>query len=200
MRIIMKRIYITLLILIALTACRKAYEVTGEDYSEYGWDFYIVGDYTQARRWFIESVMERPGYSDGWNGTGWTMGKLDSVANSLYYFRQGLYVTDTLESEYSQMLAGLTFSFHAVGQWDSCLTRGNELLYRDSSWVFVRYSGLTHESVRVTMSSAAFNKGDFNLSLTLIQYFDSTFQPDISTQLGIAQLTAKIEELNLIYR
>lgn len=200
MRVIMKKIYFIFLILFAFSACRKAYEVTGEDLTEYGWDYYLSGDYIEARRWFIESVMERPGYSDGWNGAGWTMGKLDSVTQSLYYFRQGLYVTDTLESEYPQMLAGLTFSFHALGQWDSCLTKGEELLSCDSAWFFIRNTRLTHESIRVTMSSSAFNKGDFEQSLRFLQYFDNSFQPDLSTQTGMAQLAAKIEELNLIYR
>jgi len=196
----MKKIWLIFLFLFALTACRKAYEVTGEDYSEYGWDYYMAGDYVEARRWFMESVTDRPGYSDGWNGSGWTLGKMDSVANSLNYFRQGLYVTDTLEIEYPQILAGMTFAFHALGQWDSCLSRGYELLDRDSTWVFNRYSGLTHESIRISMASAVFNKGDFEQALAILQYLDTTFQPDLSTQLGIAQLAAKIEELNLIYR
>lgn len=196
----MKRWITIIFIIVSVTACRKAYEVTGEDLSEYGWDFYISGNYEEARRWFIESVEERPGYSDGWNGAGWSLGKLDSVSKSLSYYRTGLYVTDTLDTVYREILSGMTFAFHALGSWDSCLIRGEELLERDNAWVFTRDSGLSYRSILVTLASATFNQGNFDSSLDYIQHLEPAFNPDLSTQEGVGTLAAKIEALSLLYR
>ncbi|MGC9513574.1 MAG: tetratricopeptide repeat protein [Fidelibacterota bacterium] len=196
----MKLWIIFLSVLTSLTACRKAYEVTGEDLSEYGWDYYAAGNYVEARRWFIESVEERPGYSDGWNGAGWSLGKLDSVSESISYYRTGLYVTHTDDTVYAEILAGMTFAFHALGQWDSCLVRGEEVLYRDSSWVFSRERDITYQTIYVTLASAAFNQGHFDRSLEYIRHLEPAFNPDLSTQEGIGSLADKIETLNLLYR
>ena len=98
------------------------------------------------------------------------------------------------------VLAGMTFAFHALGQWDSCLTRGEAVIARDSSWVFSRNRNISYQTIFVTLASAAFNQGHFDRSLTYIQRLEPAFNPDLTTQEGIGSLADKIEMLSILFR
>ena len=69
--------------------------------TEYGWDLYEEGEYENANVWFEEAVFEDINYKDGYNGLGWTYGKLAKLDSSIANFRQGhaLALEDTTDED-----------------------------------------------------------------------------------------------------
>ena len=80
------RIVLQLIVLISLfTAWRKQWSATEQDMANYGWNLYEQGDYVTSYEWFSNSIIEDNNYQDGYNGLGWTFGKLVELDLSLIH-------------------------------------------------------------------------------------------------------------------
>ena len=79
------------------TGCRKRVTATDEDMSEYGWVLYAEGKFVESNEWFVSAVIRDTTYKDGYNGQGWTYGKLGEIDSSVFRFEKGLEkaLTDT---------------------------------------------------------------------------------------------------------
>ncbi len=92
MSITKQNTFILLMLLLALFvgSCRKQYHATEKDMADYGWFLFekaaTQSNYTVSKNWFLSSVNEDTMYMDGYNGLGWSYGKITDLDSSIYYF------------------------------------------------------------------------------------------------------------------
>ena len=79
-------ILILLFTLIFISSCRKRVVATDIDLSEYGWLLYEEGKYQESNNWFINAIIQDTMYSDGYNGQGWSYGKIGEIDSSISSF------------------------------------------------------------------------------------------------------------------
>ncbi|MFQ6676288.1 MAG: hypothetical protein ACE5LH_08090 [Fidelibacterota bacterium] len=203
--------------------CRKRLEPTEMDMSEHGWTLYARGEYREANRWFEDAVFEDSTYKDGYNGLGWTFGKLGQVAQSISSFQTGrtLAFQDTTRDDSLLLLsvpshdvprettAGLAMAYHANNSHANAVIYGNSLLalsgdssytvaQGDPKWIFSRDSAIDARHIIWTLASSHFALGNFEQSLAHVHQLMSepaSFTPDITTVEGRRELAEKIEFL-----
>ena len=163
--------------LITLDACRKKYYATAEDMAEYGWVMYETQDYLTSNTWFNSAVSEDANWMDGYNGLGWSYAKLMVIDSSIDYFITGLSKPQdkwNLTDIHSEILAGLTFAYHAKGIDKKTIEYGRAFL--DSTvkplkagWVFTHDSLLNYLDVRITLAASYFSVGKFDSASLNVQ-------------------------------
>ena len=85
--------------------------------ANYGWILYEQGDYVGSYEWFSNSVQEDESYQDGYNGLGWSFGKLVDPDSAVQAFDVGLTKQQNprmLDIVAHDILAGLTFAHSAL--------------------------------------------------------------------------------------
>ena len=204
------------------TGCRKRVTASDADMSEYGWVLYAEGKFLESNEWFISAVSRDTTYKDGYNGQGWTYGKLGEVDSSIVRFEKGLEkaLTDTTWDDKKllfndpphdpakECMAGLTLAYHAQSSHGKAITSGLQFLQaaKDTSynasttstpqWSFSRNDKLNSKHIIWTISSSYFAEGNYSESqeyANKLNVIDSTF--DFSTTLGIQKLAAEISRL-----
>ncbi len=199
-----------LLVAMALVSCRKQYHATEEDLANYGWELFESGDYSESNQWFIESIGEDSTYKDGYNGIGWSFGKMRDLESSVIYFHQGLqYEQDPniVANTRREILAGLCFAYNALGNDSLAIIWGDTLTgnwTENTSWSFSHDTTITHLDVYITLSASYFSEGDFENSLSRVQLIysilspDTTFNTDVTTVNGRYALAEEIEFLQTL--
>lgn len=206
-----------------LNSCRKQYKATEQHMADYGWLLYEKAtgrsDYENSKEWFLSSVNEDTTYMDGYNGLGWSYGKLTEIDSSLYYFQKGLRfqpsIYDTANVRY-QLWAGLCFANNAKGQNASSVLFGDSLIsdlttgLTSNPWTFSHNninsnSKIDHLDVRVTLAASNYALGDFNTSIDHMQKIlselsntTSSFNPDVNTVAGRTTLAVYIDSIQTI--
>ena len=161
--------------------CRKNFSATAEHKASYGWEMYELKDYLKSREWFFNSVETDKNWKDGYNGLGWSYAKLlemDSLdtenIGSIRTFHRGLLQPkDPWNSTdvHLEILAGLTFAYHAKGNDKEAVKFGNALIdstliglnpSRWHSWAFSHDSTLNYLDLRITMASSYFALAEFD--------------------------------------
>jgi tetratricopeptide (TPR) repeat protein len=191
-----------------MQSCRKQYSALPEDMTDYGWTLYESGDYLTANNWFQQSVDSDTSWKDGYNGLGWSYGKLMVLDSSISYFTKGLSKSQDpfIKTDiHSEILAGLTFSYYAQGDArntiyyaDSLLTRTTKPL--EPGWSFSHDSLLNYLDVRITLAAAYFDEKKFDsTALQIGIILDSlsksdTVVTDTSLQ-GRKNMAAQIQSL-----
>jgi len=162
---------------ISIDACRKNYDATAEDMSEYGWVLYTAEDYLSSNEWFNSSIVENDKWKDGYNGLGWSYAKLMVIDTSIAHFITGLatekdkWMTTDVQSE---ILAGLVFAYHAKGLDAAAVTYGRAFIDSTAKpltpgWIFSHDSLLNHLDVRITLASSYFAVGKFDSASLQVQ-------------------------------
>ena len=162
---------------ISIDACRKNYDATAEDMSEYGWVLYTAEDYLSSNEWFNSSIVENDKWKDGYNGLGWSYAKLMVIDTSIAHFITGLsteedkWLTTDVQSE---ILAGLVFAYHAKGLDAAAVTYGRAFIDSTAKpltpgWIFSHDSLLNHLDVRITLASSYFAVGKFDSASFQVQ-------------------------------
>ena len=164
-----------------IDGCRKNFSATAEHKASYGWEMYELKDYLKSREWFYNSVETDKKWKDGYNGLGWSYAKLlemDSLdtenIGSIRTFHRGLLQPkDPWNSTdvHLEILAGLTFAYHAKGNDKEAVKFGNALIdstliglnpSRWHSWAFSHDSTLNYLDLRITMASSYFALAEFD--------------------------------------
>jgi len=162
---------------ISIDACRKNYDATAEDMTEYGWVLYTAEDYLSSNEWFNSSIVENDKWKDGYNGLGWSYAKLMVIDTSIAHFITGLatekdkWMTTDVQSE---ILAGLVFAYHAKGLDAAAVTYGRAFIDSTAKpltpgWIFSHDSLLNHLDVRITLASSYFAVGKFDSASLQVQ-------------------------------
>ena len=198
------------LIIISFPGCRKQWDATQADMTEYAWDMFESGDYATSNEWFLNATELDPSYKDAFNGLGWSYGKLREMEteldSSIKYFERGLLMAEDvniLVSLEHEILAGLCFAYNANGEDSLAIIHGNLLLDAISEeWEFSHNPSLNYHDILITVASSNYFIGDFSTSLlhvqTVRQLLDPNallFSPDIETVIGRQILAEELETL-----
>jgi|TARA_Y100000310_G_scaffold3553_1_gene4448 tetratricopeptide (TPR) repeat protein len=203
--------------------CRKIATPTEMDMSEYGWVLFDQGSYKKSNQWFFEAVFEDTSYKDGYNGLGWTYGKIGELDSSISNFKLGRRrgLQDTTDRDYNLLFsgetpphnpvkectAGLAFAYHAKNDHKSAISYSDTLLNSVGDSSYTKFTGtpgwkfsrdVTISSIQViwVLASSYFAQGNFQESLTQVKRLvDPPFEPDLTTVEGVAELAEKIEWL-----
>ena len=199
------------MVMLIFAACRKEWIATEEDMANYGWVLYEQGDYIASYDWFSNSVREDENYQDGYNGLGWTFGKLVELDSAVQAFDVGLTKQQNprmLDIVAHDIMAGLTFAHSALKHDSSAVAYGDSLIWLleqqigDKTWSFPHDSTTNYLDVHVTLALSYFVLSDFTESLEHVQAIKTALNPasppyvvDINTVKGRNQLAAEIEYL-----
>ena len=199
------------MVMLIFAACRKEWTATEEDMANYGWVLYEQGDYVASYDWFSNSVREDENYQDGYNGLGWTFGKLVELDSAVQAFDVGLTKPQNprmLDIVAHDILAGLTFAHSALKHDSSAVAYGDSLIWLleqqigDKTWSFPHDSTTNYLDVHVTLALSYFVLSDVTESLEHVQAIKTALNPasppyvvDTKTVRGRNQLAAEIEYL-----
>jgi len=175
---------------------RPDYVATESDLAEEGWDLYRDGKYLESAEWFQYSINTNPTL-DGYNGLGWSYGKLSyqdhldiSIVNFLEYetlldsaIVNFLGYETLLDSAAAANLslndvwtirdifAGLCFAYSANGE-DSTAIEYSDLLFSFGwyDWSFLYEPGLDSLDVLITVAKSAYFIADFEMSINRVNY------------------------------
>ena len=205
------------------SGCRKQVTASDMDMSEYGWVLYSEGKFTKSNEWFINAVIRDTSYKDGYNGQGWTYGKIGEIDSSIARFTVGrtkalsdttwqdeiLLISDPSHDPARECTAGLALAYHAKNSHQDAVQYGLELLemvkdnYYDvtqegPAWKFSRDVKINSKHIIWTISSSYFALGKYTESLDYanrLNVVDSTFNTE--TVEGIQKLSIEISRLRL---
>ena len=211
------------LALLLIDGCRKDFSATAEHKASYGWEMYELKDYLKSKEWFTNSVMTNEKWKDGYNGLGWSYAKLlelDSLdtenIGSIRTFHRGLIQPkDPWNSTdvHLEILAGLTFAYHAKGNNSEAVKFGSALIdstliglnpSRWHSWAFSHDSTLNFLDLRITMASSYFALAKFDSTHKHLKVvLDSLGSPsllinDYSTLLGRQKVAQQLDSLQKV--
>ena len=199
------------MVMIIFTACRKQWNATDEDMANYGWTLYEQGEYLDSYEWFSNSIQEDLDYQDGYNGLGWTFGKLVELDSAVQVFDIGLTKPQNprmLDIVAHDILAGLTFAHSALKHDSSVVHYGDSLIWLikqkigEKTWIFPHDSTTNYLDVHVTLALSYYALSDFAESLGHVQSIKTALNPasppyvvNTTTIVGRDQLAAEIEYL-----
>ena len=199
------------MVMLIFAACRREWNPAEEDMANYGWSLYEQGEYVGSYEWFSNSVREDENYQDGYNGLGWSFGKLVDPDSAVQAFDVGLTKPQNprmLDIVAHDILAGLTFAHSALKQHSSAVAYGDSLIglleqqIGDKTWTFPHDSTTNYLDVHVTLALSYFALSDFTESLEHVQAIKTALNPasppyvvDTNTVRGRRQLAAEIEYL-----
>jgi len=206
------RLLLSLFILLLIfAACRKQWNATEEDMANYGWSLYEQGEYLDSYEWFSNSIREDLDYQDGYNGLGWTFGKLVELDSAVQVFDIGLTKPQNprmLDIVAHDILAGLTFAHSALKHDSSVVHYGDSLIWLikqkigEKTWIFPHDSTTNYLDVHITLALSYYALSDFAESLGHVQSIKTALNPasppyvvNTNTIVGRDQLAAEIEYL-----
>ena len=199
------------MVMLIFAACRKQWNATDEDMANYGWILYEQGDYLGSYEWFSNSIQEDLNYQDGYNGLGWSFGKLVEMDSAILAFEEGLTKPQNsriVDNVTHDILAGLTFAHSALKHDSSVVNYGDSLVWLleqqtgDKAWNFPHDSTTNYLDVHVTLALSYYALSDFTESLEHVQAIKAALNPasppwvvNTTTITGRDQLAAQIEYL-----
>lgn len=210
-----------IMIMLVCTGCRKRVAATDEDMTEYGWVLYVEGKYLESNEWFVNAVARDTTYKDGYNGQGWTYGKLGEIDSSIVRFEKGIRKANRLgelswedqklkfqnHDPLLESIAGVTLAYHAKNLHGMAVDSG--LVFMEMSgdtnydvaqgapnWSFSRDEMLNSKHIVWTIASSFFAEGRYSESLDYanrLNVIDVTF--DVTTTIGVQKLASEIARL-----
>jgi len=199
------------ILLLIFAACRKQWNATEEDMANYGWSLYEQGEYLDSYEWFSNSILEDLDYQDGYNGLGWTFGKLVELDSAVQVFDVGLTKPQNprmIDIVAHDILAGLTFAHSALKHDSSVVHYGDSLIWLikqkigEKTWIFPHDSTTNYLDVHVTLALSYYALSDFAESLGHVQAIKTALNPasppwlvNTTTIIGRDQLAAEVEYL-----
>ena len=190
-------ITITMLMLI-FAACRKEWTATEEDMTNYGWTLFEQAslmsfdeqqkEYENVLDWFENATKKDTNYQDGYNGMGWTYGKLsifeiddDDLNNAIdaFLIAEGKTQNPRIDHNvWHDILAGLTFAYSALKDDSMAIVWGDSLLSEIGkdrvTWAF------PHEPVDIEGNYPT-DYLDVHITLALAKFVRSTTIDDFNS-------------------
>ena len=199
------------MVMIIFAACRKQWNATEEDMADYGWSLYEQNNFVDSYEWFSNSILEDLNYQDGYNGLGWSFGKLVDLDSAILVFEEGLEKPPNprmFDIVTHDILAGLTFAHSALKHDSIAVNYGDSLIWlleqqtEDKTWNFPHDSTTNYLDVHVTLALSYFALSDFTESLEHVQAIKAALNPasppwevNTTTITGRNQLAGQIEYL-----
>ena len=192
----LKKTGLTLIVLLgifSIDACRKKCIATSEDMAQHGWVLYIDKDYINSNSWFQDAIVKDSEWKDAYNGLGWSYAQLagataqhalldSGISNFVNGLKKPIEEWAATDDEgniidvQAEILAGLTFSYHAKGKDSKVIEYGSAFLDSTTlddkglpapNWYFSHDpdSLLNYLDVRITMAASYFAEGKFDSSV-----------------------------------
>ena len=204
------------ILLLIFAACRKQWNATEEDMANYGWSLYEQAEYVGSYEWFSNSIREDLDYQDGYNGLGWTFGKLVELDSAVQIFLIGLTKPQNprmVDIVAHDILAGLTFAHSALKDDSSAVHYGDSLIWLieqkigEKTWIFPHDSTTNYLDVHVTLALSYYALSEFSESMGHVQAIWTALEPtrppyvvNTTTIVGRNELAAEIEYLQYFLR
>lgn len=179
--------------------------------ANYGWSLYEQAEYVGSYEWFSNSIREDLDYQDGYNGLGWTFGKLVELDSAIQTFMIGLTKPQNprmVDIVAHDILAGLTFAHSALKDDSSTVHYGDSLIWLieqkigEKTWIFPHDTTTNYLDVHVTLALSYYGLSEFSESLGHVQSIWAVLEPtkapyvvNTSTIVGRNELAAEIEYL-----
>ena len=206
------RLFLYMAVLMLLfAACRKQWNATEEDMANYGWSLYEQSEYLASYEWFSNSILEDEHYQDGYNGLGWSYGKLVELDSAILAFEVGLTKPQSpriVNIVAHDILAGLTFAHSALKHDSSAISYGDSLIWLisqhigEKTWTFPHDSTTNYLDIHLTLALSYYALSDFTESLDNVQDIKTALNPasppyvvNTNTVQGREELAAEIEYL-----
>ncbi len=168
-----------------------------------GWQAYSQKNYQSARNSFGQAISARSGFTDAYNGAGWSDAKLNNMSEAANDFLTGYGTNSTNQQIRGQIGAGMGFVLNTQKNYQESLYWSGLVLQSDSNWTFTRDLSLTSADLFILRAEDYFALARFDSSLMEVQKLDArdtvSFAPDVSTDLGRIELAAEIERLQSIH-
>ncbi|UCH11528.1 MAG: hypothetical protein JSU61_06465 [Fidelibacterota bacterium] len=181
-------------LMFVISGCRVRSEMEAADFVFDGWKMMDEQNYRAAIENFAEGALLDPEFTDAWNGLGWAYGRLGIADSSILNFTEGVNLEDPTYQG-TEVLAGRSFPYLALGEYNNCITDAKRALVRSPGWVFSRDPSFTYEHLTLNIATAFFGLGHFDSSLVWVQRLDHAFHVDVATLPGRSQLAIKLEAL-----
>lgn len=195
-------ILILSILILVLANCRDKLEPEVDDFVEYGWVLYEERDFAGAFAEFQSGLDMDSSYADGYNGMGWCYIEFDDADSAWLFFDEGLlYDNDDSSQVRFEMLAGIAFAYHGMGNYNDAIIEAEELHDLNPIFEFSHNFRINFKDIMILIATCYFSEGDFVQSkswiedLLVILDLEPDWDPDVSTPQGQAELALMIEEL-----
>ena len=149
------------------------------------------GDYDDAFSHFMDAQnIDGQNYLT-YSWTGWVWLKKGDPTSAYMSFTDAL----SLDNSDPDTHAGFAFSENAGKKYEDSNTHANNALSRDSQWSIAHGLDLDYAHLYLLRAMNYFNLGDYDNSLEEVQLLDEDFNPNLDTPEGVAELAAKIQDL-----
>ena len=226
--------------MLIFAACRKEWTATEEDMTNYGWTLFEQAslmsfdeqqkEYENVLDWFENATKKDTNYQDGYNGMGWTYGKLsifeiddDDLNNAIdaFLIAEGKTQNPRIDHNvWHDILAGLTFAYSALKDDSMAIVWGDSLLSEIGkdrvTWAFphepVDIEGnypTDYLDVHITLALAKFvrsttiddfKNSEYHVDAIILAKKLTDFDSNYETIVGQQKLAAKIKELQEILK
>ncbi len=154
-----------------------------------GWTAYLSHNYAGASSKFSQALALNGNLVDAYNGSGWSLAKLNLPDSAVTQFNKGLN-RDTANAE---IRAGLAFVDNALKLYSQSITLALAVLQGKPSWVFSRDNSVNALDLHLLLAEDYFALASYTESLTQIQILNPSFAADVSTVTGQTSLAKEIE-------
>jgi tetratricopeptide (TPR) repeat protein len=168
--------------------------ITPEELIKQGWAKFEAGNYGDASADFNAAIGLSADTNEAYLGLGWA-----ELRQSHAGLAENAFVTYLAKaSDSNDAKAGLALAYHALDKFEDAIDMANEVLSANPSWSLSLHDiSINHLDLALVLADSYYETGDFSQSLQIVQdYFDlPSFEPDIETPEGRAELAEKIKDL-----
>ena len=184
-----------LLVGLGVVSCGKSPTGTegksAEELLKEGWTAFEAGKYKEAVEKFEGVVEKDASLWDGYNGLGWSKGRLGETGDAVTAFLNALGGNEGLLSA----RAGLAFAYNAQGKYEKSNEQAEEVLEANGEWAFAHDSRVDWRDLVVLEAENWFALGEYGKSLAAVRRLNEDFTVEVGTVEGQAALAAEIERL-----
>ena len=166
---------------------------TPEELIKQGWAKFDAGNDAGASADFKAAIGLSADTNEAYLGLGWA-----ELRQSHAGLAENAFETYLAKfSDLNDAKAGLALAYDAQDKFKDAIDKAEDLLSSNPTWSFSRDSGINYLDVALVLAYGYYyGEANFSQSLTVVQqYFDGTFNPDLGTDEGRAQLAQKLRDL-----
>ena len=171
---------------------------TPEELIRQGWAKFDAGNDAGASADFKAAIGLSADTNEAYLGLGWA-----ELRQSHAGLAENAFETYLAKfSDSNDAKAGLALAYHAQDKFEDATDKdaidmAEEVLSSEPSWNFSPHDpNIDYRDIALVLAESYYETADFSQSLTVVQqYFDGTFNPDLGTDEGRAQLAQKLRDL-----
>ena len=167
-----------------------------------GWDSFEDRDFASALASFESALAQNQNHVDALNGAGWSAGRImGKLTEADAHFNKCL----QQDPNKYDALGGSAFVTFQKSELDADLLtlavdKALSLMNSKPRWRFLHEQSVNYLDIHLMTVQAYYNMGELNVAYRIIrEYFNSTFETDVSSPSGQRELLEEIERLRQIH-